>query len=219
MATGTVVVPASLPFGSSGPSVLAAGAGGGAVPPAPPGFAAPPVQPQVSLQERPPAPVDWAFEPSQSMQQSAVSAPVYEAPVAAPAAPRFEAPAAVASFPLLPSEPTVFRALGVMLRFDTGDEIVLDRTVLIGRDPAAAAGDDGIGLIPVKDPSMSVSKTHMALGVGGGEAWVEDRNSTNGVSIVNGRGEAVKVDVGRRSVVPLGSKVYFGDRWVEVQPR
>ena len=69
------------------------------------------------------------------------------------------------------------------IRLDDGRDIELDRTVLIGRNPAGHPGEDTAQLIPVADPGRSISKTHLHLLAGNGGVWVTDRDSTNGSSV------------------------------------
>ena len=104
--------------------------------------------------------------------------------------------------------------------FDSGDEAPFDRSMLIGRDPATAGpADEGLALVRIVDPTMSVSKTHLALGLRDGAVWVEDRQSTNGVSVAAPNGEPADVAVGQRTPVELGSTVHFGSRWLRVERR
>ena len=215
MVARTVVVPASTALADGAPQMSAAPSippsplmGSNPIPAwsvgaqAPPPTGMPSLLPQQPVESTPPS-----YEPSPAMQQ--VPMTVAQA----------EQPTVNHSFNPPPAARPILPKIGLVLRFDSGDEAVLNGTVLIGRDPAAGIGDDGVGLIRITDPTMSVSKTHMAIGIGGGEAWVEDRHSTNGVSVVRPRGETVRVDAGRRALVPVGGKVHFGDRWVEVQQR
>jgi uncharacterized RDD family membrane protein YckC len=215
MVARTVVVPAStaladgVPQMSAAPSIqppplmgsnLVTAWSVGSQAPSPSGM--PSLLPQQQVVSTPPS-----YEPSPAMQQ----VPMIVAPA--------EQPTVNHSFNPPPAARPILPKFGLVLRFDSGDEAVLNGTVLIGRDPTTGIGDDGVGLIRITDPTMSVSKTHMAIGVGGGEAWVEDRHSTNGVSVVRPQGETLRVDAGRRALVPVGGKVHFGDRWVEVQQR
>jgi uncharacterized RDD family membrane protein YckC len=104
--------------------------------------------------------------------------------------------------------------------FDSGDEAPFDRSMLIGRDPTTAGpADEGLALVRIVDPTMSVSKTHLALGLSDGAVWVEDRRSTNGVSVAAPNGGPADVAVGRRTPVELGSTVHFGSRWLRVERR
>lgn len=133
----------------------------------------------------------------------AVAPPVVVPPAAAAAG---FAPPATAT-PLTPA---------VALQFDDGTVRRVVTGALIGRGPVARAEDDGLELVTLDDPTMSVSKTHLAVGVDAAGVWVEDRNSTNGVQVVEPDGSSLKVLVGRRVRVMRGSRIHFGDRSLTV---
>ncbi|QAV69873.1 FHA domain-containing protein [Salinibacterium sp. UTAS2018] len=70
------------------------------------------------------------------------------------------------------------------LTFADGSTVVLDRTTLLGRGPAANPQWPDARLLPVADPSKSVSKTHAALQLtAAGDLRVHDLHSTNGVHV------------------------------------
>ncbi|HSN37534.1 MAG TPA: FHA domain-containing protein, partial [Arthrobacter sp.] len=98
------------------------------------------------------------------------------------------------------------------IRLDDGREIELDRTVLIGRNPAGHPGEEPGQLIPVADPGRSISKTHLHLLAGNGGAWVTDRNSTNGSAVTTPDGIRTALTAGEPTHVRPGSTVHFGDR-------
>ena len=98
------------------------------------------------------------------------------------------------------------------IRLDDGRDIELDRTVLIGRNPAGHAGEDAAQLIPVADPGRSISKTHLHLLAGNGGVWVTDRDSTNGSSVTTPDGIRTALAAGEPTHVRPGSTVHFGDR-------
>jgi len=102
--------------------------------------------------------------------------------------------------------------LAPRLRCDWGVDVSLERTVLIGRDPAPSEDDGDAELVLVPDDERSVSKTHMAVGVLDGHVWVEDRHSTNGARIHLPDGESRQLVPGIRTVVEVGTRVVFGDR-------
>ena len=98
------------------------------------------------------------------------------------------------------------------IRLDDGRDIELDRTVLIGRNPAGHAGEDTAQLIPAADPGRSISKTHLHLLAGNGGAWVTYRDSTNGSSVTTPDGIRTALAAGEPTHVRPGSTVHFGDR-------
>lgn len=98
------------------------------------------------------------------------------------------------------------------IRLDDGRDIELDRTVLIGRNPAGHPGEDTAQLVPVADPGRSISKTHLHLLAGNGGIWVTDRDSTNGSSVTTPDGIRTALAAGEPTHVRPGSTVHFGDR-------
>lgn len=101
---------------------------------------------------------------------------------------------------------------GPVLAFDTGQVVPATALVVLGRDPAPSAGDVEPLLVAVEDPDLSVSKTHLAVGLDAGHLWVEDRGSTNGTSIEGPDGAATGVQPGVRVAVPAGATVRLGER-------
>lgn len=94
---------------------------------------------------------------------------------------------------------------------DDGSVVELAALTLIGRDPAASDDEEAL-LVPVDDSTRSVSKTHLAI-MWQGDRWaVVDRNSTNGVSVVDADDPAVSLTPGVPVPVTGGSIVRFGDR-------
>ncbi|NUL43931.1 FHA domain-containing protein [Cellulosimicrobium funkei] len=100
----------------------------------------------------------------------------------------------------------------VKLRFDDGQSHVLAGSALVGRNPAAAAGETVDLLIPFADMGRSVSKTHLHLTVDSTGVWVTDRNSTNGSGVTPRGGERQRLDPGQPVLAPVGATVHFGDR-------
>lgn len=98
------------------------------------------------------------------------------------------------------------------IRLDDGRDIELDRTVLIGRNPAGQPREETAQLIPVADPGRSISKTHLHLLAGNGGIWVTDRDSTNGSSVTTPDGIRTALAAGEPTHVRPGSTVHFGDR-------
>ncbi|MHA7223692.1 RDD family protein [Arthrobacter sp. RHLT1-20] len=98
------------------------------------------------------------------------------------------------------------------IRLDDGRDIELDRTVLVGRNPAGHPGEESVQLIPVADPGRSISKTHLHLLAGNGGVWVTDRNSTNGSAVSTPDGIRTALAAGEPTHVRAGSTVHFGDR-------
>lgn len=95
---------------------------------------------------------------------------------------------------------------------DDGRTLALSALVLLGRDPAAADGEDGAQLVAVDDAARSVSKTHLAVGVDARGPWVCDRWSTNGSALRGLAGAENSLPPGERVHVGDGAVVRFGDR-------
>lgn len=97
------------------------------------------------------------------------------------------------------------------LAFDTGESLVVAGAGLIGRNPTPGPGEVADHVIPITDPDRSVSKTHLAFGIGPDGFWVLDRGSTNGTA-VTADGDRTEATPGAPVAVPVGGTVEFGDR-------
>ncbi|WEK61960.1 MAG: RDD family protein [Candidatus Microbacterium colombiense] len=143
---------------------------------------------------------------------SAPAAPVPPVQADAPAAP---APAsAAASDDDLDIEDTRISIPGHRLVFtwDDGTRVSVSRRTIFGRNPGP---EDGAVIIPVRDETLSLSKTHFeaAAEISGG--WVLDRHSTNGMTIVR-EGQRIACPAGQRVPVRLGDAIEIGDRIVTI---
>ncbi|MDR7185143.1 hypothetical protein J2X85_002177 [Microbacterium trichothecenolyticum] len=129
-------------------------------------------------------------------------------PVGLPAAPGTPAPRSSS-----PADP----ATGVVLEFDNGVRIALAGSgILIGRDPAAGPGDAGLALVPLDDPSKSISKTHLALLRTGGSIIAIDRASTNGSAVIRD-GVEHALPPGQGIAVRSGDTLLLGERRARVR--
>jgi pSer/pThr/pTyr-binding forkhead associated (FHA) protein len=105
-----------------------------------------------------------------------------------------------------------------VLSFDTGESVVVRGNGLVGRRPQARAGEpEAIHLVPITDSALSVSKTHLAFGLAGGDLWVSDRGSTNGTVVVRADGSEQDATAGKAVIVRSGDRVRFGDRSFRVR--
>lgn len=226
----------SAPAASSGfitavPWEQGAGGQGPEATPAPPAPPVTPSQPSASSGPVPPAPVGPVPQPPAS--------PVPPAPAQPPSSPLAPVPiqrGTSASDPVVvplqvraaqvagpgpaPSseeaDRTVARGSGAArLLLDTGQQVVLGGTVLLGRDPVAVPPWTGAVLVPV--PDYSVSKTHVALRLEGTRVLVHDLGSTNGTVVVSPGGSATVAVPGDVLEAPAGSSVRFGDRSLRVE--
>jgi hypothetical protein len=99
-----------------------------------------------------------------------------------------------------------------VVEFDTGERATIGGLVLVGRRPAASAGEHLARLVAINDPSRSVSKTHLAMGEDDNGVWVVDRHSTNGTTVVPPVGRLHECQPGERVYLAPGSRVMFGER-------
>lgn len=109
--------------------------------------------------------------------------------------------------------PQVFRRL----RFDIGGLHSVSGPALVGRSPAAHRRFPEARLIPLEDPSRTVSSTHLAVTPNDLGVWVEDLGSTNGSELVSQHGRVRPIPAGVRTAVPLGATVRLGDRTMRVE--
>src|SRR5262249_33535851 len=116
-------------------------------------------------------------------------------------------------------EPTVPVALPAStwgLAFDTGERVVVDTLVLVGRRPEPRAGEQGARLVALPSADMSVSKTHAQVVVAtDGALVVTDRGSTNGSTLVR-KGMPRPLTAGRPTTLLDGDVVSLGDRTMTV---
>jgi uncharacterized RDD family membrane protein YckC len=102
------------------------------------------------------------------------------------------------------------------ITLDDGRDFRLERTVLIGRNPAPAGGESQAQLLPVPDPGRTISKTHLHLLTDGTGVWVTDRHSTNGSAVTTPDGMRTALQPGVPAFVSPGTTVHFGDRTFNV---
>lgn len=100
----------------------------------------------------------------------------------------------------------------LIFTWDDGTRVTVSRRTVFGRNPAP---EDGAVVVPVRDETLSLSKTHFeaASDVSGG--WVMDRDSTNGMTIVR-EGVRIACPPGERVHVRLGDAIEIGDRVVTI---
>ena len=100
------------------------------------------------------------------------------------------------------------------LVWDDGTRQALYGRTLFGRNPAP---ETGAMVSPVRDETLSLSKTHFELIPDDDRAvWVVDRHSTNGVALRRGD-ELTALEPGERTRVRAGDVLVFGDRQVTVE--
>lgn len=108
-------------------------------------------------------------------------------------------------------------ALAWRLTLAQGEEVLVERSTLIGRDPAATAEWPDAILLPVIDPGKTVSKTHAAVELtAGGALLVHDLDSTNGVYLKLPDGEETDVEPGIPQLIEPGAKLLLGEYLIVV---
>ncbi len=96
---------------------------------------------------------------------------------------------------------------------DGARQAVYGRT-LFGRNPTP---ETGAMVSPVRDETLSLSKTHFELVPGDDRSlWVIDRHSTNGVVVRRGT-QRQAVVAGERTRVRMGDVLEFGDRHMTIE--
>jgi uncharacterized RDD family membrane protein YckC len=186
-----------------------------------------------------PAPTQPVAQPP--VAQPPVARPPTSAPLAPPqASPPAAAPARHASPPAAtspatpPATPPVARpatppasrpgrhaaaagAAGAWrVSFDSGQSLVVEGLVLVGRQPQGRPGEPVRHVVPLQSDNMSISKTHAQFHLAGdGALVVMDRGSTNG-SILIRQGVTRELSPGKPATLLDGDRVLFGDREMTV---
>lgn len=104
------------------------------------------------------------------------------------------------------------RALATLV-WDDGLRHVVRRPTVFGRNPHAVPGWETVA---VRDETLSLSRTHLAIGGTLGAPWVADSGSTNGTEIVRDAERHI-VAPGERWMLRAGDILEVGDRRVTVE--
>lgn len=99
-----------------------------------------------------------------------------------------------------------------VLTWDDGSRMAVYGRTLYGRNPA---GEAGAVAIAVRDETLSLSKTHFEIGGDSATAWIVDRHSTNGTTLVRDGGR-FPLAPGVRTTLRPGDALEFGDRRLTV---
>lgn len=106
---------------------------------------------------------------------------------------------------------------GRILELWDGRRLTLLGTALIGRSPAARPAEaPPEHTLAIADPTRSVSKTHLAVGLDAAGVWVKDRGSTNGTTVTLADGATVECPPEQMVHAPSGATVAFGGYWFTV---
>ena len=103
------------------------------------------------------------------------------------------------------------------LELADGQRLVVERSLVLGRDPASVPARPHAMPVAIVDPAKSVSKTHAIIDLEGAELSITDLHSTNGVLVVDPQGGELDLAPGARAVLQPGSRVELGSFVVRVQ--
>lgn len=136
-------------------------------------------------------------------KHAARTPPAVPPPAAAPAAP-----------PPAPPPPPVRARWRVA--FDTGESLVVEGLLLVGRRPEGRPGEPVRHAVNLASTDMSLSKTHAQLQVApDGTLVVMDRGSTNGSTLVRA-GVSRDLPARRPTSLLSGDEIHLGDRVAKV---
>lgn len=101
----------------------------------------------------------------------------------------------------------------MQLSLSTGQQVALDRPVLIGRAPESSRFGFGETprLVTVPSPQQDISRTHVEIKVEGDHVLVTDLRSTNGTVVVLPGAPPRRLHPGESVPVPAGTVVDLGD--------
>jgi len=99
------------------------------------------------------------------------------------------------------------------VRLSTGQTLLLDRTVVIGRRPRATrvTGTDLPHLVAVDSPQQDISRSHIELRVEGDSIVATDLRTTNGTTLIRQGGDPVRLHPAEPTVVVPGDVIDLGD--------
>ncbi|MGV2903655.1 FHA domain-containing protein, partial [Microbacterium sp. AGC62] len=100
----------------------------------------------------------------------------------------------------------------LVFTWDDGTRIPVSRRTVFGRNPAP---EEGVVVVPVRDETLSLSKTHFEAAAETSGGWILDRHSTNGLTLVR-EGQRISCPAGQRVPIKLGDVIEIGDRVVMV---
>ena len=102
--------------------------------------------------------------------------------------------------------------LGV-LRLSTGNDVILDRSVLIGRDPSATRliGEERPHLVKLASPGNDISREHLEVRLEGWHVLVVDLNATNGTVVSRPGVEPERLRPNDPAMIEPGTTVSIAD--------
>jgi hypothetical protein len=108
---------------------------------------------------------------------------------------------------------TVPRPVLGRLRFSSGDEVTLDRGVLMGRKPAEGrqVGGERPHLVKLSSPQHDISRTHLEVRLDGWHVLVTDLDSTNGTLVAQPGRPQERLRPGQPTMIEPGTMVVLAD--------
>ena len=99
------------------------------------------------------------------------------------------------------------------LEFSDGRRLIVDRTVLIGRNPRVddSTADDRPAVFAVDSPKRDISRTHLRISTEGTRVLLEHLNSTNGTEVTTENGSSFLLEPGEPALLEDGMVVSIGD--------
>lgn len=99
------------------------------------------------------------------------------------------------------------------IRLPTGEVVLLDRTVVVGRRPRSTrvVGTDLPHLVVVESPRQDISRSHVELRVEGDSILATDLHTTNGTTLIREGADPMRLHPGEPTVVVPGDVVDLGD--------
>lgn len=101
----------------------------------------------------------------------------------------------------------------VTLVWDDGVRHEVRSPTVFGRNPGAVPGWT---MVAVRDETLSLSRTHLAVGGILGSVWVADTGSMNGTEIARGA-DRHRIAPGERWILRAGDILEVGDRRVSIE--
>jgi pSer/pThr/pTyr-binding forkhead associated (FHA) protein len=100
-----------------------------------------------------------------------------------------------------------------VLRVSSGQSVLLDRTVIVGRRPRStrASGAHLPHLVAVDSPQQDISRNHLEVRVEGDTILATDLQTTNGTTLLRRGAEPSRLHPGEATVVVPGDVLDLGD--------
>ncbi len=130
----------------------------------------------------------------------------------------FAAPAASTPAPTPAPAPTPVPS-NIELTLSTGEHLRVAGRGVIGRDPSEAPGSYA-HRITLADTEKLLSRAHLEFGLeSGGQFWISDLHSTNGVVLERAGHPPQRCLPGYRVAIQPGDRVAFGGRILTISTR